>query len=111
MYLYLLALVGVAVSGLQIQSHQGLQGQVNSMDEYQGLDWLIKSIPGKPGKDYPIYAKVPETKFECNGRAEGGDRLSNCILVLYWHKCNCLALSLIKMELDFCWGLHTTLAG
>nr|XP_040580730.1 uncharacterized protein LOC121129118 isoform X2 [Lepeophtheirus salmonis] len=29
-------------------------------------------IPGVPGEDYPIYNKVPETSFSCEGQIEGG---------------------------------------
>merc|ERR1711881_441535 len=28
-----------------------------------GLDMLMKSVPGTPGEDYPIYAEAPETAF------------------------------------------------
>jgi len=36
------------------------------------LDMLLKSIPGVPGEDYPIYAEVPETAFSCDGQVDGG---------------------------------------
>jgi len=39
----------------------------------QGTDWLLKSVPGTPGTDYPILAEVPETKFACDGQVEGGE--------------------------------------
>merc|ERR1719244_63887 len=29
-------------------------------------------VPGNPGEDYPIYAEVPDTSFNCEGRVEGG---------------------------------------
>ena len=29
-----------------------------SGQEHEGLDWLIESVPGVPGEDYPIYAEV-----------------------------------------------------
>ena len=81
MNFYCIALAAVAVSGFHIQSHQGLQGQVkfgskgsDSMDQ-QGFDWLLKSVPGTPGTDYPIFAEVPETKFDCNGLVDGGESL------------------------------------
>ncbi len=35
---------------------------------------LRDSIPGTPGEDYPIYADAPETKFECEGRVNGGQQ-------------------------------------
>ena len=41
--------------------------------EHQGLDWLIESVPGVPGEDYPIYAEVPDTGFSCDGQVEGGE--------------------------------------
>ena len=43
-----------------------------AQEDHQGTDWLLKSVPGTPGTDYPILAEVPETKFECNGQVEGG---------------------------------------
>ena len=42
-------------------------------DDHQGLDWLLKSVPGQPGTDYPIFAEVPETGFGCEGQVEGGE--------------------------------------
>ena len=33
---------------------------------------LEKAVPGVPGQDYPIYAEVPETGFECDGQVDGG---------------------------------------
>merc|ERR1712223_1358782 len=40
--------------------------------DHQGLDWLLESVPGTPGEDYPILAEVPETAFSCEGQVEGG---------------------------------------
>lgn len=40
--------------------------------DHQGLDWLLESVPGTPGEDYPILAEVPETGFTCDGQVEGG---------------------------------------
>merc|ERR1712021_319894 len=45
------------------ESHEG---------DHQGLDWLLESVPGTPGDDYPILAEVPETAFSCDGQVEGG---------------------------------------
>jgi len=45
------------------ESHEG---------DHQGLDWLLESVPGTPGDDYPILAEVPETAFGCEGQVEGG---------------------------------------
>ena len=82
-------MAAVAVSGFHIQSHQGLQGQVkfgskgsDSIDQ-QGFDWLLKSVPGTPGTDYPIFAEVPETKFDCNGLVDGGGSLRGIMLQFY----------------------------
>merc|ERR1739848_694349 len=40
--------------------------------DHEGLDWLLESVPGTPGEDYPILAEVPETAFSCEGQVEGG---------------------------------------
>jgi hypothetical protein len=40
--------------------------------DHQGLDWLLESVPGQPGTDYPILAEVPETAFACDGLVDGG---------------------------------------
>lgn len=40
--------------------------------DHEGLDWLLNSVPGTPGEDYPILAEVPETAFSCDGQVEGG---------------------------------------
>jgi hypothetical protein len=37
-----------------------------------GIDMLRMAVPGTPGEDYPIYAKIPDTSFNCEGRIEGG---------------------------------------
>ncbi|XP_040583502.1 uncharacterized protein [Lepeophtheirus salmonis] len=42
---------------------------------------LEEALPGVPGEDYPIFAKVPETSFSCDGQIEGGfyaDTETNC---------------------------------
>eukprot|EP00095_Tigriopus_kingsejongensis_P003166 maker-scaffold1154_size58699-snap-gene-0.15 protein:Tk03166 transcript:maker-scaffold1154_size58699-snap-gene-0.15-mRNA-1 annotation:"PREDICTED: uncharacterized protein LOC100904950" len=44
------------------QSHGG---------DHQGLDWLLESVPGTPGTDYPIYADASQFSFECNGLTQG----------------------------------------
>ncbi len=45
------------------------------------LDWLRDSIPGEPGVDYPIFAMIPDTEFDCSDRVHGGkfisDKLTN----------------------------------
>jgi len=43
----------------------------------QGLDWLLESVPGTPGTDYPIYSQdqLGGFPFECNGQVEGGETI------------------------------------
>lgn len=36
------------------------------------LAMLMKSVPGIPGEDYPIFAAAPETAFSCDGQVNGG---------------------------------------
>jgi hypothetical protein len=48
------------------------QSEPQGEDDHQGLDWLLKSVPGQPGTDYPIFAEAPETSFVCDGQVEGG---------------------------------------
>jgi len=36
------------------------------------LQWLRDSIPGEPGIDYPIFAAVEQTAFDCEGKVFGG---------------------------------------
>ena len=48
------------------------QAQPHGGDDHEGLDWLLKSVPGQPGTDYPIFAEAPETSFVCDGQVEGG---------------------------------------
>ena len=55
--------------------------------EHEGLDWLIESVPGVPGEDYPIYAEVPDTGFTCDGQVEGGkyaDPGAECQVISFW---------------------------
>jgi hypothetical protein len=40
--------------------------------QHEGLDWLVDSVPGVPGEDYPVYSAVPDTGFSCEGRVQGG---------------------------------------
>ncbi|QQP36485.1 Putative LOC100114681, partial [Caligus rogercresseyi] len=42
--------------------------QPSNSHDHQGLDWLLNSVPGTPGTDYPILAEVPETGFACDGQ-------------------------------------------
>lgn len=48
--------------------------------DHQGLDWLLESVPGTPGEDYPILAEVPETGFVCDGQVEGGKIFNTFLL-------------------------------
>ena len=60
---------------------------LSSGQEHEGLDWLIESVPGVPGEDYPIYAEVPNTGFTCDGQVEGGkyaDPGSECQVMSFW---------------------------
>jgi hypothetical protein len=45
--------------------------------DHQGLDWLLESVPGQPGTDYPIYSQenLAGFQFDCNGQIEGGSYL------------------------------------
>lgn len=36
------------------------------------LAMLMKSVPGIPGEDYPIFAVAPDTAFSCEGQVNGG---------------------------------------
>jgi len=56
----------------QYGGNGGGQSSPAGGDDHQGLDWLLKSVPGQPGTDYPIFAEVPETGFGCEGQVEGG---------------------------------------
>ena len=40
--------------------------------EVDPLAMLMKSVPGIPGEDYPIFAEAPETAFSCEGQVNGG---------------------------------------
>ena len=58
---------------------------LSSGQDHEGLDWLIESVPGVPGEDYPIYAEVPDTGFTCDGQVEGGkyaDPGAECQVIL-----------------------------
>lgn len=42
--------------------------------DHQGLDWLLESVPGQPGTDYPIYSQeqLGGFQFDCGNLIEGG---------------------------------------
>ena len=42
------------------------------------LAMLMKSVPGIPGEDYPIFATAPETEFSCEGQVNGGKNRISC---------------------------------
>ena len=46
--------------------------QSQSSHDHQGLDWLLESVPGQPGTDYPIYSDANQFDFDCSGQVEGG---------------------------------------
>ena len=35
-------------------------------EDHNTVDWLKNSVRGEPGRDYPVYASVPETPFKCS---------------------------------------------
>ena len=90
-----------AAYGAPEQPQYGLQADASSLSEaqedHQGTDWLLKSVPGTPGTDYPILAEVPETKFDCNGQVEGGNSLLLNIL-LNSQKFHCKKLQSFKSK-------------
>lgn len=58
---------GHLLSMFKSDSHEAdkyRNGDYNNMDN-------VKSILGKPGLDYPVLDKVPETSFSCEARPEG----------------------------------------
>lgn len=59
-----------------------------SADESDGLDMLMKSIPGIPGEDYPIYSEAPETEFSCEGQVNGGYYADPEALCQVFHICS-----------------------
>eukprot|EP00096_Caligus_rogercresseyi_P004218 TRINITY_DN183_c0_g3_i1.p1 TRINITY_DN183_c0_g3~~TRINITY_DN183_c0_g3_i1.p1 ORF type:complete len:269 (+),score=69.33 TRINITY_DN183_c0_g3_i1:59-865(+) len=60
-------------SGSQPTYDGGLDTAANTAEGGDdNLAMLEKSVPGIPGEDYPIYAEVPESGFECEGQVDGG---------------------------------------
>merc|ERR1712223_531353 len=78
------ALLGGAVGQTQYRPEGGAGGGASGPDssargassgEESGTGSegsLEETIPGVPGDDYPIFAEVPDTAFECDGLVEGG---------------------------------------
>ncbi len=46
------------------------------------LSSLENSIPGVPGQDYPIFAEIPDSKFSCEEKVNGGKLPMNLKLKL-----------------------------
>ncbi|KAK8727082.1 hypothetical protein OTU49_009930, partial [Cherax quadricarinatus] len=67
--------------------HHDDHGHHGHHDHQTGLQWLRDSVPGEPGQDYPIYWRVPETSFSCEGRLPGyyADTETRCQA---FHICN-----------------------
>ena len=58
-----------------LETYNDLESDASDLDEKtadSGLDMLMKSVPGIPGEDYPIYSEAPETGFTCEGGVNGG---------------------------------------
>lgn len=56
-----------------LETYGDLDGAASEAREADaGLDMLMKSVPGIPGEDYPIYSEAPETAFACDGQVNGG---------------------------------------
>jgi len=63
--------------------------EVKSADEAEsGLDMLMKSIPGIPGEDYPIFSEAPESAFSCEGQVNGGYYADPEALCQVFHICS-----------------------
>ncbi len=56
-------------------AQQSSRASVSHGGDHQGLDWLLESVPGQPGTDYPIYGQeaLSGFSFDCNGQVEGGE--------------------------------------
>ena len=63
----------------EVAQDSASQGQ----HDHQGLDWLLESVPGTPGTDYPIYGQeaLSSFQFDCNSQVEGGEYLLTCVVV------------------------------
>jgi len=84
LFIGLSALLGGAVGQTQYRPEGGAGGGASGPDssargassgEESGTvsgGSLEETIPGVPGDDYPIFAEVPDTAFECDGLVEGG---------------------------------------
>lgn len=58
-----------------LETYNDLESDASDLEEKTadtGLDMLMKSVPGIPGEDYPIFSEAPETGFTCEGGVNGG---------------------------------------
>ncbi|XP_045590043.2 uncharacterized protein [Procambarus clarkii] len=55
-------------------------------EEEEEYDDNVNTIPGEPGKDYPVHAVIPASSFSCRGKLPGfyADEASSCQV---WHYC------------------------
>ncbi len=50
----------------QPNARQSAKQKVKNVDYDEPENWRLEdALPGSPGTDYPIYAKVPKTSFDC----------------------------------------------
>jgi len=74
-----------------LETYSDLESDASALDEASeesGLDMLMKSIPGIPGEDYPIYSAAPETAFGCEGQVNGGYYADPEALCQVFHICS-----------------------
>ena len=65
-----------------LETYGDLDGAASEAREADaGLDMLMKSVPGIPGEDYPIYSEAPETAFACEGQVNGGNKSIHFLLL------------------------------
>ena len=65
-----------------LETYGDLDGAASEAREADaGLDMLMKSVPGIPGEDYPIYSEAPETAFACDGQVNGGNKSIQFLLL------------------------------
>ena len=63
---------GVPDDQASYESDQDAAASDVSDEAADPLAMLMKSVPGIPGEDYPIFAEAPETGFSCDGQVNGG---------------------------------------
>jgi hypothetical protein len=53
----------------QPNARQSANQRVKSTDKDEPENWRLEdALPGTPGTDYPIYARVPKTSFDCKNQ-------------------------------------------